>query len=403
MFCAHGFVLVGSWQAWRRARGLRVIDAMPREVLRATTWATALTVVVAALVVAGSRNLAHFDAALVGYTFATLFAVFAVAYRYAMWLQRPPTALYWRRGWRSFFWRGRVLVNLRHLCARFFKSFALNIFIFRRSPARGLAHWLIMWGCILAAAITFPLVFGWIHFTTAPGDFERYVVHVFGFALFELTLGSTLAFIVFHGLVWSSLLVIGGVMLAMQRRMRDADAGAVQQFGEDLLPLVLLFAVSVTGLMLWASYTWMNGYGYEFLALVHAIAVIVTLLWLPFGKLFHIFQRPAQLGVAFYRDFGRVSEQQHCARCEAPFASKIHVDDLIGVERELGYDYTIAGGDTDHYQRVCPRCRRAMLAIAQGALWRDARAAQVMPDLLGAVAEPIVDLTHIAPEEEKTS
>jgi hypothetical protein len=53
--------------------------------------------------VVGSRNLAHFDAALVGYTFATLFATFGIAYRYAMWLQRPPTALYWRRGWQVFF------------------------------------------------------------------------------------------------------------------------------------------------------------------------------------------------------------------------------------------------------------------------------------------------------------
>ena len=31
------------------------------------------------------------------------------------------------------------------------------------------------------------------------------------------------------------------------------------------------------------------------------MTVIFTLLWLPFGKLFHIFQRPAQLGVSFYQ------------------------------------------------------------------------------------------------------
>lgn len=370
---------------------------IPREAIRAGSWGAALTAVVAVLIVVGSRNLAHFDAALVGYTFASLFAVFAITYRYAMWLQRPPTALYWRRGWQVFFKRGRALPNIRQWFARFIGAFAFNAFIFKRGRARGLAHWLIMWGCILAAAITFPLVFGWIHFTTAPDSFDRYVVHVFGFSLFELTLGSTLAFVVFHGLVWSSLLVIGGVMLAMRRRMRDPDAGALQNFAEDLLPLVVLFAVSITGLMLWASYTWMKGYGYEFLALVHAITVILTLLWLPFGKLFHLFQRPAQLGVAFYRDFGRQSEQQQCARCEAPFASKLQVDDLIAVERELGFDYVVESGDTDHYQRVCPRCRRAMLAIAQGALWRDARTESSARDLVDPVAEPLVDLSHIAP------
>ena len=78
-------------------------------------------------------------------------------------------------------------------------------------------------------------------------------------------------------------------MLAMRRRMREHGAAAVQQFGEDLLPLILLFAISVTGLMLTASYTWMKGYAYDFLAILHAITVIFTLLWLPFGKFFHIF------------------------------------------------------------------------------------------------------------------
>ena len=93
-------------------------------------------------------------------------------------------------------------------------------------------------------------------------------------------------------------------MLAFRRRMLDHGAAAVQQFGEDILPLVLLFAISVTGLMLTASYTWMKGYAYDFLAILHAVTVIFTLLWLPFGKFFHIFQRPAQLGVSFYKDAG---------------------------------------------------------------------------------------------------
>lgn len=57
---------------------------------------------------------------------------------------------------------------------------------------------------------------------------------------------------------------------------------------------------SMTGLLLTASYTWMKGYAYDFLAILHAATVIVTLLYLPFGKLFHIFQRPAQLGVSFW-------------------------------------------------------------------------------------------------------
>src|SRR5438105_2572905 len=89
-------------------------------------------------------------------------------------------------------------------------------------------------------------------------------------------------------LVWASFLVIAGVMLAFRRRMIDHAAVLLQQFGQDIMALVLLFAISVTGLMLTASYTWMKGYAYDFLAILHAITVIVTLLYLPFGKLFHI-------------------------------------------------------------------------------------------------------------------
>ena len=116
------------------------------------------------------------------------------------------------------------------------------------------------------------------------------------------------------------------------------------------------------------SYTWLKGYGYEFLALFHAVTVIFTLLWLPFGKFFHIFQRPAQLGVEFYKDVAAREAPAHCRRCGHAFASQMHVTDLIQVERDLGYRYEIEGEAIEHYQWICPRCRRAMLALAQGRL-----------------------------------
>src|SRR5262245_51232035 len=197
---------------------------MSGDVVRAGSWAVAATAVLGVLIALGSRNLAHFDAALVGYTFATLFATFGITYRYAMWLQRPPTRMYWRRGWEVFATPSHVTGNLRELVRRFALEFALNRFIFRRGHARGLAHWLIMWGCVLAAAITFPLVWGWIHFTTVPGHLDMYRTHVFGFAVLDFPVDSAIAFIVFHGLVWASFLVIGGVMLAFRRRMIDHGA-----------------------------------------------------------------------------------------------------------------------------------------------------------------------------------
>src|SRR5262249_10113610 len=86
---------------------------MRQEVRAAVTWASLATLVLAGLIVAGSRSLAHFDAALVAYTFASLFAAFGIVYRYAMWLQRPPTAVYWRRGFQVFLRGGHLRSHLR--------------------------------------------------------------------------------------------------------------------------------------------------------------------------------------------------------------------------------------------------------------------------------------------------
>ena len=292
---------------WTRSLPVAARQALER--VRAGAWATLVVGRLAAAIVVGSRNLQHFDAALVGYTFATLFAAFGISYRYAMWLNRPPTRMYWRRGWQAFFSRRDAWPQHGQPRPPGNRGVRSECLYLPAWPARGLAHWLIMWGCVLAAAITFPLVWGWIHFETVPGDLHMYRTFVFGIAVQDFPVDSVLAFVIFHGLVWSSFLVIAGVMLAFRRRMIDHGAVAVQQFGQDILPLLLLFAISVTGLMLTASYTWMRGYAYDFLAILHAVTVIVTLLWLPFGKLFHVFQRPAQLGVGFYKDAGAREQQ----------------------------------------------------------------------------------------------
>ena len=63
------------------------------ERIGAAAWAASFTAVLAVMIVFGSRNLQHFDAALVGYTFAVLFSTFAITYRYSMWLHKPPTKL----------------------------------------------------------------------------------------------------------------------------------------------------------------------------------------------------------------------------------------------------------------------------------------------------------------------
>jgi hypothetical protein len=100
--------------------------------IRAGVSGVIATAILAGLIVVGSRNLNHFDAALVGYTFATLFATFGITYRYAMWLQRPPTRMYWRRGWQVFLEPRFFGRHFLEFARRFFVEFAANRFIFRR-------------------------------------------------------------------------------------------------------------------------------------------------------------------------------------------------------------------------------------------------------------------------------
>ena len=347
---------------------------MTAERRRATVWGVTAAATLAGLLLLGSGGLARFDPALVCYTCAVLFSAFGVAYRFTLWVQRPPTAMYWKRGWQLCFRPADMPRFLWVVLHRFTTDFVFNRFIFRRGRTRGLAHWLIMAGCVVALAVTIPLVFGWVEFRTEPDNLGCYRVYAFGVPQAAFPIDSVMGFMTFHALVWPSLLIVVGVFLAMRRRLRDEGAAALQHFGEDFLPLILLFAVSATGLMLTASYTWMKGYAYDFLSILHAVSVIFTLLWLPFGKLFHIFQRPAHLAVAVYKDAGRRGEQAECRRCGEAFASLMHVQDLITVERQLGYRYETKRGDLEHYQWICPRCRRTLFGLAQAKLWANGEA-----------------------------
>jgi hypothetical protein len=337
-----------------------------REVLRATGWGLFTAALVVAGIYVGSRRLRDFDVALVPYAFASVFSAFGLGYRYSMWLTKPPTRLYWRRGWRLFFAPSRVARNLGRLLSLVTVNIVAQRFIERRSLLRWSAHWCIFWGCILAAGVTFPLSFGWIHFETAGQAQDQYRAFVFGVRVFTFPLASPIAAVIFNVLDLSAVLVLVGVALALWRRSIDRGSLATQQFGADLLPLVMLFAVSITGVFLTLSTHLMRGLHFVFLSQLHAVTVVFTLLYLPFGKFFHIFQRPAQIGVAYYKAAGAAGGQARCARCGEVFASQMHVDDLKQVERELGIRFD---APTIHYQDVCPRCRRVSLALAQDALW----------------------------------
>jgi NNP family nitrate/nitrite transporter-like MFS transporter len=330
--------------------------------LRAASWATLWAGLLVAAIVVGSRNLQNFDPPLVVYTFAVVFATWGIAYHYVVWLQKPPTQQYWRRGFEL--WRRRGVVrSVPWLAKTIVAQLFAQRFIARRSRLRWWMHQLLFWGCLLAAAITFPLVFGWIHFGTPGHDQTTYVTYVFGFPIASFHVYSALAWIVFHGLDIAAVLVLGGIALAMWRRMREGGALAVQSFGRDFFPLLLLFAISVTGLLLTVSTAWLRGAGYGFLSLLHAVTVIAGLLYLPFGKFFHVFQRPAQIGVKLYQEVGDRGEGASCARCGERYASRMQIDDLAIVLERLGMDYRL--DERRRWQDVCPACKRSLVAIAQ--------------------------------------
>jgi NNP family nitrate/nitrite transporter-like MFS transporter len=331
--------------------------------LRAGSWATLWTALLLAAIVVGSRNLQNFDPALVIYTFAVVFATWGVVYHYNVWIEKPPTRIYWDRGWELFRRRG-VLRSLARLASLAFSNLAAQRFIAHRSRLRWWMHQCLFWGCLLAVAITFPLVFGWIHFRTLPNDQMTYVTYIFGFPAGSFRLHTVTAWLLFHGLDISAVLVLAGIALSLRRRMTDKGARALQQFGMDFLPVILLFAISVTGLALTVSQEWLRGSAYSFLAILHAITVIAALLYLPFGKFFHIFQRPAQLGVKLYQDAGLQDAGANCARCGERFASRMHIDDLRAMLPQLGFDYSVPG-PAGAWQELCPACKRKTLSVAQ--------------------------------------
>jgi hypothetical protein len=334
---------------------------------KAFVIATAGTLLLIALVFYGSRKLQNFDPALIIYLFGTVFAFFGLVYRYSVWLQRPPTWMYFKRTL-QFVFQGRVFIHLISFIKEFVQNIGLQKFIYPRGKKRWIGHFLMAWGCTLAFCITFPLTFGWINFTMNPqssidpAGIRLYEAHFFGFNIFQFKLDSFVAYVTFRALNWCSWLVIIGVLIFMRRRLTHAGLVATQTFEGDLLPLILLLAISITGLGLSYGYEFMKGIAYDYMAVTHAITVIMFLIWIPFGKFFHIIQRPAQIGAHIYKKEGIKRGMAVCPHTHKEFATQLHIDDLKIVTKELGFDFTLKDG-TSHLD-LSPEGKRSRLAVA---------------------------------------
>jgi hypothetical protein len=358
--------------AQRTGLGLRA-----RSILYGIIAAAILTLLIAI----GSRGFHWFDAALIGYAVATIFAVAAVTYKYSFWLMRPSTGRYWRRSWQLFL----SYENFRHytlLIPGAIADLFAQQFIRRRGVYRWLTHQCIFWGVLLSCLITFPLTFGWLRFTQTPVGL--YQIWIFGFPFFTVPVDSFLAFLLFHALDFTALLLIIGLVLAFHRRFHDLALITVQRFGFDIMPLALLLAIAVSGLALTADSAWLGGAYYWYISLTHETVVVLWLISLPFGKFFHLIERPATVGIELYWRTGESTEMQRCARCGEEFAPVRFVQDLKKTLYEVDENYAVQATPAPHehaqlahvpapeeqptgklwWQDFCPTCKRVMRAQA---------------------------------------
>ncbi|HEX8967899.1 MAG TPA: MFS transporter, partial [Chloroflexota bacterium] len=162
----HSRLAIGIVQARREdtTHATQATTLARREVPAATAAALA-AIVLLVLIYVGSRGLRDFDAALVGYAVGSVFALATVVYRYTVWITRPPTWRYWKAGWTNFLsWRNFLHYTALIPVAWWTDIFA-QTFILKRSRQRWIMHMSIFWGVVLSCCVTFPLTFGWIHFT----------------------------------------------------------------------------------------------------------------------------------------------------------------------------------------------------------------------------------------------
>ncbi|GAC1404937.1 MAG: hypothetical protein NVSMB49_23890 [Ktedonobacteraceae bacterium] len=356
----------------QQRRGFSSLGLRTRSILAGIVAAFILTLLIAL----GSRGFHWFDAALIGYAVASIFAIAAVTYKYSFWLARPPTGRYWRRSWQLFL----SYANFRHyflLIPKAIVDLFAQQFIRRRGLYRWVTHQCIFWGVLLSCAITFPLTFGWLRFTQTPTGL--YQVWGFGFPSLTVRVDSFVAFMLFHALDFTAIILLVGLVLAFHRRFHDLALISVQRFGFDIVPLALLLAIAVTGLALTADSTWLGGAYYWYISLTHETVVVLWLISLPFGKFFHLIERPATVGIELYWRTGEGTAMQKCARCGEDFAPIRFIQDLKKTLYNVDENYALnetpvaqesgsAQGTVAEqkatgvlwWQDLCPTCKRVM-------------------------------------------
>lgn len=302
----------------------------------------------------GSEAFGYFDMALYGYLWASILCFIILTIRITAWSLRPPARRLWQQGLKMFFSKR----GWKFLLGTLSKNIGAQKFISRRSLYRWSQHMLISWGVLLSFAITFSLVFSWLHFELV--DSRTYQVVIFGIPAFRMAVDSTLAFLIYHGLNWTGIAVIIGSVMAIYRRYSESKKLVEQAKEYDFFPLILLIAISVTGSLLTFSAYYMEGRFYPGISIAHQISVIVFLLYFPFGKFWHIPLRFLAIVIPAYH---ALTNQKKCSRCGIEYATETQIADVQLALSKRRLSVPIEGSKL-HMSDLCSECRRVTNRLA---------------------------------------
>jgi hypothetical protein len=294
----------------------------------------------------GTRMFTHVDLNLYGYMVGTIVFIGGFFYRFIAWGERPPAKIIIKKGLKLLLRKSTPKTSAQHLVT--------YRFIWNRGIFRWTQHVLIGFGVILSCFVTFPLVFGWMYFTMSENGY--YTVVGMGMNLMTVRADGVIAFFFYNALNFTAIMVIAGVCMALYRRIKNMQARAEQTFVYDFMPLYLLLFVSITGLALTFMNVFLHGWGQPIMSLIHQFSVIVTLIYLPFGKLAHIPFRPMSVLTKNYREHYAEQSMKECKICGTGFVSTEQSADVIEVLRQNDIDFNMKEGF--NLAELCLPCRR---------------------------------------------
>lgn len=301
-----------------------------------------------------SAGFEHVDMALFGYYIAAVICMIGMVVRLTLFFARPATSQVLKRSLKQM--KEEKKRAGKAVATTTVNNIVLQKFIWERGWYRWTQHMLIAWGCLGSFAITFGLTFQWMRFDLI--DIETYQIVVFNIPTIKMAAHGLFAELVYNGLNITALMLLVGVLMALYRRINDQDVKVTQRFEFDILPLLMLLIVTVSGLLLTVSYVFFGGFIHHELALFHQLTVIIFLCYFPFGKLFHLPVRPMAASVPMnYREV-EADETRVCAGCGTRYATDNQVEDVQAILQAQTIQLGLSDGT--QLSDYCQPCRRSM-------------------------------------------